>query len=116
MFVVEVGGVVGIVDIVFWGGFGYILSLFVVQSNNFFFFDVDCMFFIIGVGVVHGDFFELVSGLVSWDGYFIIYKLAEGVLKLVDVGPYWLGLLVEGCLFFIGGHLWFGGLQWGVGF
>ncbi len=72
--------------------------------------DADRLLLAGGLGVAHGDPFDLVAGPVRWDLHVQAQVLGEGQLA-VDTTPYRAGAPVDGGSLPIGGTLWTAGLQ-----
>ena len=98
------------------GGGGLEPSPLVSQGGRTALIDSDRLVFACGLGLEHGDPFDLVAGPVRWDLHLGVQPLASGTLDVGDQTPYRPGAPVDGAAIAVGGRLLSAGAQWSVDF
>lgn len=106
----EPGGGVGWLQGVVRLAAGYEPAALASQGEGTSLLDADRLLLGGGLGVAHGDPFELVDGPVRWDLHVQAQVLGQGELA-VDTTPYRPGAPVDGGSLPIGGTLWTAGVQ-----
>lgn len=98
------------------GGWLWEPSPLVSQGASSAFLDADRMGFTGGLGVTHGEPFDLVGGPIGWDLFFQYHLVASGTLSIPQTDPPRAGAPVGGAPIPVGGRLFTAGAQWSVDF
>ncbi len=110
------GGEAGFLRLTGRAGLAYAPTPLVSQGPDTALLDSDRVALGLGLGVEHGDPFDLVKGPIHWDVFGQVHRLAQGILPVEATDPPRPGAPVDGAPLPIGGTIWSLGLQWGVGF